>query len=197
MAEANPTVRTIAIDLDDTLNDFTATLRRTEFAPDATPALPPEVFADYLARVRSEAPDPGDLLATDYSFFKYRIHRRCYELARARADGVQFMRRLKADGWRIVICTRRDLRRANDCTRKWLEENGIPFDHLFMAWNKIAFCHLWGIRHLVDDDPFNLEHGSRHGVNVYYPRMKKHEALPPHGARGFSAFEEVERWIQG
>ena len=197
MAETNPTVRTIAIDLDDTLNDFTATLQRTEFTHDTTHAFSPEVFAEYLGRVRGEAPDPGELLATDYSFFKYRIHRRGYELARARADGVQFMQKLKAEGWRMVFCTQRVLRRANACTRKWLEENGIPFDHLFMAGNKIAFCHLWGIRHLVDDDPFNLEHGSRHGVSVYYPLMNKHEALPPHGARGFAAFEEVERWIQG
>lgn len=189
--------KTIAVDLDDTLNNFAETLQATHFVRDATHPFTQEVFDAYLGRVRSGVPEDTDLLSTEYAFFKYRIHQRCYELARARPDGVAFMRWLRASGWRIVICTARDLRRANACTRAWLDANGIPFDHLFMAWNKIVFCRAWGIEHLVDDDAFNIEYGARHGVNVYYPRMGKHASLPPHGARGFTAFEEVRRWIGG
>jgi 5'(3')-deoxyribonucleotidase len=188
-------MRTIAVDLDDTLNDFTETLRRAPLPFDPSYALPEATFDAYLDRVRRDVPDPSDLLATDFSFFKYRIHQRCWELAEGRQDGIEFVRRRRRAGWRIVICTYRDLRRANDCTRRWLRERDVPFDHLFMAWNKIAFCRLWGIVHLVDDDPFNVVHGARHGVNVYYPRMAKHEGLDARGARGFEHFSEIEPWI--
>ncbi len=190
-------MKTIAVDLDDTLNNFTETLRVTPFAHDGAYSFPPEVFERYLRQLRGGEPDPSDLLATEFSFFKYRIHHRCYELARARPDGVAFMRWLRAEGWRIVICTYRDLRRASDCTRAWLADNGIPYDHLFMAWNKIVFCRAWGIEHLVDDDAFNIVHGARYGVNVYYPLPGAVPDPAGTGARGFESFEEVRAWIQG
>jgi hypothetical protein len=189
--------RTIAVDIDDTLNDFTETLKRTPFAHDGSFSFSEETFNGYMERLRSGAPDGSELLSTEYSFFKYRIHHRCYELAKARPDGVEFMRWLRANNWRIVICTYRDLRRANDCTRKWLGDNGIPFNHLFMAWNKIVFCKSWGIEHLVDDHAFNAVHGRRFGVNVYYPRRQGQGNMGEHGARGFGAFGEVSQWIQG
>jgi hypothetical protein len=193
---AGPT-RTIAVDLDDTLNDFTETLRRTEFTHDGTFSFPPEVFDRYMQRLRSGVPEDSELLATEYSFFKNRIHQRCHELATARADGVEFMNGLRRDGWRIVICTYRDLRRSNASTRKWLNANGIPFDHLFMAWNKIVFCKAWGIEHLVDDHSFNAVHGRRFGVNVYYPLRGGQDGMADHGARGFNSFGEVRQWIRG
>jgi len=190
-------MRTIAIDLDDTLNNFEETLQTTAFRHDGAYGFSESVFDDYLARLRRHAAEDDDLLSTEYSFFKYQIHHRCYELATARADGVEFMRALKRDGWRIVICTYRDLHRANDCTRKWLNDHGIPFDHLFMAWNKIVFCRVWQIEHLVDDDSFNIIHGATHGVNVYYPAMERHRALQPNRARAFRSFGEIAPWIQG
>lgn len=188
--------RTIAVDLDDTLNDFTETLRHGRFPYDAGHGLSPETFGRYLECVRNDEPGAGDLLSTEYSFFRYKIHVECYRRARARPDGVGFMQWLRSNGWRIVICTQRDLRRANGCTRAWLEENGIPFDHLFMAFNKIVFCKAWGIGRLVDDDPFNIAHGAEYGVDVCYPVMEKHRSLPAGAGRGFRTFEEVKQWIQ-
>ena len=190
-------MKTIAIDLDDTLNNFEETLKQTAFRHDGAWGFSPQVFADYLARVRRHEAEENDLLSTEYSFFKYQIHQQCYQLVAARADGVEFMRRLKRDGWRIVICTYRDLRRANDCTRKWLGDNGIPFDHLFMAWNKIVFCRVWQIGYLVDDHPFNIIHGEAHGVQVFYPALERHRDLPPNRARAFRSFDEILPWIQG
>ena len=190
-------MKTIAIDLDDTLNDFTATLQGAEFTRADTPPLSEEVFRDYLAKVRSGWDGGGELLSTEYTYFRYRIHHRCYRLARARPDGVAFLQRLRQSGWRIVICTRRDLRRAQEATRAWLAENAIPFDELFMAGNKIVFCQLWGIAHLVDDDPFAITHGEPHGVNVYYPAAAPTAARPAPAARGFGNFEEIIPWIQG
>ena len=58
---------------------------------------------------------------------------------------------------------------AQDCTRKWLGDNQIPFDYLFMTGNKIGFCKAWGIEHLIDDEAINSVLGERFGVHVYYP----------------------------
>jgi len=49
----------------------------------------------------------------------------------------------------------------------------------------------------VDDDVFNLEHGARYGVQVYYPISERHAGLAPNGARGFASFAEIIPWIQG
>ena len=189
-------MRTIAIDLDDTLNNFEATLQQTDFRYDGAHGMAEPVFHDYLARVRRHESENNGLLSTEYAFFKSQIHQQCYRLAVARPDGVRFVRGLKAAGWRIVICTYRDLRRANGDTKKWLNDHGIPFDHLFMAWNKIVFCRVWQIEHLVDDDPFNIIHGETHGVQVFFPLLERHRELPPNRARAFRSFDEITPWIQ-
>lgn len=193
-AVAHP--RTIAVDLDDTLNNFDETLRQGEFLYDPSDSLPRETFERYLQLIRNGESEPSNLMSTGFNYCRFKIHRQCWQEARARPDGVEFMQWLRRDGWRIVICTRRDLRLAYDCTRAWLQENDIPFDYLFMATNKVAFCRAWGIGHLVDDSAFNIVHGKAHQVHVYYPILPHHHSLPPHDARGFQTFDEVRRWIQ-
>lgn len=187
-------VKVIAVDLDDTLNDFSETLRTHEFQFSDSYGLTSEKFDSYLGLVKSGQSEKN-LLSTEYSYFRYRVHEQCYGSARARSDGVVFMQWLRANGWKIVICTYRDLRRAEHCTRTWLRENEIPFDHLFMANNKIVFCKLWGIPHLIDDDEFNIMHGARYDIGVYYPILERHGAVSGTGARGFSSFDEVRQWI--
>ena len=175
-------MKTIAVDLDDVLNNFTETLQHLQFVRDETHALSEEVFQDYLAKLRSGWTESGGLLSTEYSFFRKKIHQRCYERARARADGIRFMQWLRQNHWRIVICTYRDLRRAQDCTRKWLGDNEIPFDYLFMTRNKIAFCKAWRIEHLIDDEAINIALGQRFGVHVYYPSTARSDPeywVPP------------------
>jgi hypothetical protein len=186
----------IAVDLDDTLNDFTATLGQAPFPYHASYRLPEDTFHGYLEKVRLNAPEASDLQSTEFTFFCAKIHEQCYRQTRPRAEGLEFMRWLKKHGCRIVICTHRDLRRSEQSTRQWLGEHDVPFDHLFMARNKIVFCAAWGIKHLVDDDAFNIEHGAKYGVTVFYPLMDKHRSPPASGARGFHSFEEVKRWIQ-
>jgi uncharacterized HAD superfamily protein len=189
-------MKTIAVDLDDTLNNFSVTLQTTDFLHDATCAFSREVFDGYIERIRVGAPDTSELLSTEFSSFRGRITTKCHKLALARADGVEFMQWLRDNHWRIVICTYSDLRRDGACIKKWLQDNSIPFDHLFMAWNKLEFCRAWKIDHLVDDHLWNVLHGSRYGVKVFYPMMPKHRELPAHGARGFTTFDELRPWIQ-
>ncbi len=193
--ERNQIRKTIAIDLDDTLNDFSQTLLTTDFSYSRNFPFSEEIFKSYLSRLRRKIPEDTDLLSTQFSFFKYQIFEQCYQLANARADGIEFMKWLRKNGWRIVICTFRDLRRAHDCTVKWLKDHDIPYDYLFMARNKIVFCKLWGIEYLVDDDVFNIVYGARYGVHVYYPIMEKHTALQCDRSKGFKSFSEVEQWL--
>ena len=182
--------------MDDTLNDFTETLQRTIFPYEQTFPFSKEKFDGYLNQVRNNIPEDSDLLSTEYSFFQYHIHEQCYRLANARTDAIEFMRWLKRSGWTIIICTFRDLRRAYNCTVEWLKYNGIPYDYLFMAGNKIVFCKLWGIEHLVDDAVFNIIYGERYGIKVYYPLMDKHKSLQTDSAKGFKSFNEVKSWLQ-
>jgi uncharacterized HAD superfamily protein len=173
-----------------------------QFVRDETHALSEEAYQDYLAKLRCGWTESGDLLSTEFSFFRYKIHQQCYERARARTDGVRFTQWLRQNHWRIVICTYRDLRRAQDCTRKWLADNEISFDYLFMTGNKIGFCRAWGIEHLVDDEAINITLGERFGVNVYYPAAERLPAPPtnpvrtPAAARAFQTFDEIKPWIQ-
>ena len=183
------------MDIDDTLNDFTATLRTTSFPYSPKYSLPKATFGAYLARIRNDAPEPGDRLSTEYSFFRYKIHEECYRRATARPDGVDFMQWLRRHDWTIFICTHRDLRRAHDTTRGWLRDNHIPFDYLFTALNKIAFCRAWGISRLIDDDADSIAYGPSYGIHVFHPVAHDVSGRTP-AARGFEHFDEVRRWIQ-
>ena len=182
--------------MDDTLNNFTVTLQQTEFKYNDSYGLTKENFSKYLSKLQNRESDDNELLSTEFAYFRYNIYEQCHKLAIAKPEGIEFMQWLRANNWRIVICTYRDLRRAIPYTKEWLNTNKIPWDHVFSAQNKIVFCKLWGIQYLIDDDKFNILFGEKYGVKVYYPIMTQHEGLQETGARGFNTFDEVKRWMQ-
>lgn len=188
-------MKTIAIDIDDTLNNFSETLAKTHFAHDARYTVSAEIFDKYLAMVRNKEGEEDELLSTEFSYFRQKIHGQCFDLAVARPDGVEFMQWLKQDGWRIVICTSRDMRRTEQSTRMWLQENGIPFDYLFVALDKLSFCKAWEVDYLVDDHFSSIQFADRYGVKVFYPIMAGQVEPEAGFARGFGNFEEVRQWI--
>ena len=188
-------MKTIAVDLDDTLNNFTHTLWETHFAYHERYAVKPAVFDAYLGQLRTQPQAVEELLSTEFAYFRAKIHLECYRRAQARADGIAFMQWLKREGWRIVICTHRDLRTSYDATKAWLTANGIPYHYIFRAGNKIVFCKLWGIDILVDDNLFNILYGGQYGVRVFYPVNHENRQAQGQGARGFESFDEVRSWI--
>ena len=196
MAEGERDIKTIAVDLDDTLNNFTVILKQTEFKYDNSYGLTQEEFNQYIHKLQNKEKDDNELMSTKYSYFRYNIHEQCHKRAIARPDGIEFMQWLRKNNWRIVICTYRDLRKANDYTKEWLNANHIPWDYVMGARNKIVFCKLWGIKHLVDDDNFNISYGESYGVNVYYPILTQYNGIQQTSGRGFNAFDEVKKWIQ-
>lgn len=187
--------KTIAVDLDDTLNNFTQTLCGTPFPYHERYAVEPAVFDEYLERLRTKSDIVEDLLSTEFSYFRAKIHLECYRRAQARVDGVAFMQWLKRGGWRIVICTQRDLRTSYAATKAWLDENQIPFDYIFRAGNKVVFCKLWGIDILVDDNLFNILYGGQYGVRVFYPLTDQNRSSHGAGAQGFETFDQLKPWI--
>jgi hypothetical protein len=189
-------MKVIAIDIDDTLNNYSEILGNTTFPCNATYPFPPEKFDGYLEMVRTQKADTDDLLNPEFSFLRQTINGQCYELATTRPGAVEFLQWLATGGWRIVICTQRDLRRTEQPTRKWLRDNAIPFHELFIAVDKLAFCKDWGIRHLVDDHLYSVKYADQYGINVFYPIMPKHDGPVSGLAKGFRTFEQVRQWIQ-
>lgn len=189
-------MKIIAVDIDDTLNTFSETLAQSTFEYNDSYGLSPETFEHYLHELKQNRAPQSDQLTSEFTYFRYRIYELCHQRASARPDAARFMNWLHANGWKIVICTQRDLRLATTYTRKWLHDNTIPFDYLFSALNKIVFCKLWNIPILIDDLEMNILYGAQYNIDVFYPIMNKHLTLPTHNAKGFHDFEEVQQWIQ-
>lgn len=192
-------MKVIAIDIDNVLNDFDATLANTDFVYNDSYGVSQHDFVQYIAAVKRNEPIATKFLTTKYSDFRSRIHGQCYLLAQARFDGVEFMQWLRKNRWKIIICTKRNLRLAGDPTKQWLANNRIPYDYLVMALNKIVFCKLWQVPYLVDDDPLNVAYGQRYGIQVFYPSApadsRNNRTQQAYCARGFSNFEEIKPWI--
>lgn len=190
-------MKVIAVDIDNVLNDFSATLAGAEFKYNDSYGLSREEFANYLALVKGDGWAESKFLTNKFSDFRYRIHAQCYNLAQADPDGVQFMHWLKDNSWKIVICTKRNLRLTGEGTKKWLQANDIPYDYLFMVYNKIAFCKLWEVPYLIDDDILSITQGELYGIKVYYPVLAKPDSGFLRPATGFSRFEELKQWLTG
>ena len=189
-------MKIIAVDIDNVLNNFSDTLADSAFTFSDSYGLSYEEFNTYLELIKQDDFATSEFLTSKFSDFRYRIHEKCYRSAQANRDGVQFMLWLKDNDWKIVICTKRNLRLTGEVTKKWLQDNHIPYDYLVMALNKIVFCRLWNVPYLVDDDTLNIIHGEQYGIAVYYPIMPKHHSLPkPLAAKGFNHFEEIKQWL--
>lgn len=189
-------MKIVAVDIDNVMNNFAETLADTDFPYDKSYGLSHEEFDDYLALIKNDSFQKSEFLTSKFSDFRYRIHAQCYRSAKANWGAVEFMRWLKDSGWNTVICTKRDLRLTGEITKKWLQDNKIAYDYLFMAVNKILFCKLWNINHLIDDDVFNIINGEVYGVKVYYPVMPKYYSVIPGTAKGFTSFEELKHWMK-
>ena len=71
-------MKTVAIDIDDSLNNFTETLRATHFSHDPSSMIPPEAFGKYLEMLRSGKSEEDDLLSTEFTYFRHKIYSECF-----------------------------------------------------------------------------------------------------------------------
>jgi hypothetical protein len=159
-------------------------------------SLDESTFRDYLSMVKNDEIPKTDIVPVLFAGFKYMIHAKCYELAQVRPDAVQFVQWLHNNGWLIVILTYRDLRFCLDSTKAWLAANNIPYQYIFMADDKIAFCKLWGVKYLIDDAPFNIVAGPKGGITTYFPITEYNRNLDT-PAIGFHSFNELYQHFRG
>lgn len=188
-------MKVIAVVIDNVLNNFDATLTNTAFEYNKSYGLSHKEFNDYLAIIKNHGFAKSKFLITKFSDFRYHIHEQCYDFALANPDAIEFMHWLKANGWTVIICTKRDLRLTGLRTKKWLRDHQIPYNYLVMTSNTIVFCKLWNIPYLIDDDLLNITYGDEYDIKVYYPIMDKHNSISSRTAKGFAHFEEIKQWI--
>lgn len=91
---------------------------------------------------------------------------------------VELTQKLKDDGYYIHLLTARpgnNLRCVYD-TYTWLESNGIKFDKLSFASEKLRWCmqsEYWiknSIAFAIDDSPKHAAEYAKHGIKVFLPR---------------------------
>ncbi|WP_312423117.1 hypothetical protein [Anaerospora hongkongensis] len=187
----------IAVDIDDTLNNFTETLKSAEFT-----YYDKEVFDKYIEAVRNDVYEEDNV---ELDNLRFSIHCQCYTLATARHDAVEFMQWLKSQGYKIVLMTYRDLRHCLDETKEWMKKNKIPFDYIFSTDNKALMCKAWKIPILIDDANTNIMVAPPMGIDLYYPILPHNKtfvaeciAINPDfigGGKGFNDFKEVKAWM--
>ena len=78
---------------------------------------------------------------------------------------VEAVRAWHEEGHFIHITSHRDPA-AQDYTERWLTEIGLPFDELYLSYDKVTRCREIGIDVLIDDSPVNLERALEGGMTV-------------------------------
>ena len=183
-------MKTIAIDIDDTLNNFSEVLRDIEIDYANFRYIDKPTFDTWLKAVKENSFNEELVKIQEFNSFYAHVHKQCYPLAKAKTDAAKFVQWLKANNWRIVILTYRDLRGIANNTKKWLIDNQIPFDYLFSADNKVLFCKIWDIKYLIDDSLFNIINAPLNNINMYYPITKDTVGID-NNAVGFFNFDEL------
>jgi uncharacterized HAD superfamily protein len=189
-------MKTIAIDIDDTLNNFSETMKMLKVPYEPASGVDEETFYQYVEMVKRNEYNEylkSDLLNTKFTQLYYRMHTTVHKKASLKEGAADFLWWLKSKEYRIVICTYRDLRQ--DYTKEFFRLNHIPYDEQFITSQNIEFCKLWKISFLVDDDIHTILHGEEYGIHVFYPMMEKHKNLPKSKAEAFMNFDDLKQYL--
>ena len=78
-------------------------------------------------------------------------------------DAVEVVGRWRGDGhWIHITSHRATATRA--ATEAWLERIGLPYDDLYLSYDKVTRCAELGIDVLIDDSPVNIERARAEGI---------------------------------
>lgn len=139
--------KTIAIDVDNTLADYTDGLRRwmrENYDADTLGPMPePDCYAFEFAKGWTF---PGGRFRPTHLDA---VRNGLYATLTPIEGAVETVSDLKAHGWRIIIVTSRNEPGALEQTAEWLQSNDIPYDLLTGDKNTPADLY-------VDDDPGQL-----------------------------------------
>lgn len=171
----------IAIEIDDVLNNFSETLNNAGITYNPMlHSMKNPLFKKCIYNLES-----GEL--TD-------IGKNVMNSTEIVTGCAEFLDWLKFDGFRIILCTDRDLRFAYHITTNWLIKNKIQYDYLFNADNKLELCNQMQINYLINEKYIYSD-----TLNIYYPenpnKIKINLNLK-NKTRSFHDFKEVKQWIQ-
>ncbi|SDF41877.1 hypothetical protein [Sporolituus thermophilus] len=153
--------KTIAVDIDDTLNNFSEVLNTFRPTND-------NEYNQALIYAKKDKLLYDDIPKKYYPKIR-EIHKQAYILADIAPGAQEFMQWLNTNGWRVVILTYRDLRNCYIETKQWLAKHGIHYDLLIDTSDiKAKVCRLWQIHYLIDDME-NIEFAKQLGVTVFRP----------------------------
>ncbi len=197
--------KVIAVDIDNVLNNFDDTLRTLEFTYDKSNRSwgavhqSAEEFMRKLKLIKQQKAE-ASYDKTLNAMWNH-AHKLAHLQAKVKQGASEFLWYLKANNYRVIIMTRRDLRYALAYTQNFLENNNLPYDDMFQSNRKASTCRLWNIPILIDDEiePIRLSNKIPNPVQVYYPIMDKHKGLGedlPITARGYHYFRELQQWIK-
>lgn len=175
----------IAIDIDDTLNDWQA--RCVSYANTYTGVV--KRFDDMREYGISKffGWDQAQRLA-----FWQRYELESYRRAAVRPGAAAVIRAWKQAGWYIVILTARPWRPETEAvTRAWLQENDIVYDELVFEPDKASFCRHRQVAVLVEDAPHNVLPCVDAGVKVFMPRQPYNATLAHSQVVRFSDWREL------
>ena len=176
--------RTICVDVDNTLGDYTGALRRFVYdhfdkaypCPDSReydfsrcPRWPFTGKPDTFRKIHSKAVDNG-----------------LYELEEAYPHAAEALQRLHDAGWRIVIATAR--KDDGGALPVWLADNRIPYDGIYYGPDKLDVR----ASVLVDDHPDIIRVGVAAGLRVFKPA---HEYCQWGGGTVFRDWVDVPRLL--
>lgn len=174
--------RTICVDVDNTLGDYTGALRRFVYDhfDKAYPCPDPREYdfsrcsgwpftgkPDMFRKIHSKAVDNG-----------------LYELEEAYPHAAEALQRLHDAGWRIVIATAR--KDDGGALPVWLADNRIPYDGIYYGPDKLDVR----ASVLVDDHPDIIRVGVAAGLCVFKPA---HEYCQWGGGTVFRDWADVPR----
>ena len=177
--------RTICVDVDNTLGDYTGALRRFVYdhfdkaypCPDPKeydfsrcPGWPFTGKPDTFRKIHSKAVDNG-----------------LYELEEAYPHAAEALQRLHDAGWRIVIATAR--KDDGGALPVWLADNHIPYDGIHYGDKLDVRASV-----LIDDHPDIIRAGVAAGLHVFKPA---HEYCQWGGGNIFRDWMDVPRACWG
>jgi uncharacterized HAD superfamily protein len=158
---------------------------------------------DELKKIHPECPQPGT--NGDWDFFLSHmtieealkaakaVHMEQYKY-KPFAHASAMVRFLRSEGWYVIIASHRH---EDTCgaTVRWLSQNNIPFDDLFIAEKgKETLFDKYEVMLFIDDSPKSIQKALDKGINCFTIKYSYNQHFNPNEV--FFASDDAELYIK-
>lgn len=182
----------IGIDIDDTISDTTEVMFNCcqKFVAEDLKREPLVIDEAKYTHHFTEAIHGLSYEETQEFFRKY--YEYIVDRVRPKTFAVEYLKRLKEEGNKIVLITARFGIKEFDvveATKRWLDKHGIPYDDvIFNAESKIEIAKRENIDIFIDDSYKNCQDMTQSGIKAFLMDSRGNRGLMPEG------FERVYSW---